>query len=158
MSSPIVEFHSAGWAERMAHDFDNARSLIECTALSFQAARKPALTGHPRLWQALCDAASRNVCVAITIPAATPSHPATAYNNAFAYQANQRGIVVHQIPMPRLLHAKTAIIDCEISWVGSGNFTAAAASHNFEAWIRTTDHQTARDLIAFRRSLTSKGD
>lgn len=153
MNSPIVDFHSAGWADRIAADVDRASMLITLSALSFAIPRKPGLTGQPRLWAALCDAVERRVSVSIYIPAMTPSHPATAHNNSAAYIASRAGMSVIQVPMPRLLHAKTVQIDAEISWIGSGNFTTAAASHNFEAWIRTTDRATAAQLNAFYRDL-----
>lgn len=154
MSDAITRFVSAEWPRHIALDIADAKHTIIASALSCQPPRRIATTGLSPLWLALVSAAARRRRVVLILPASTRTHPATAHNNTTAQTAAAVGITVSLVPMPRLLHAKTVSIDGRISWVGSGNFTAAAASHNHEAWIRTEDEQTAAELLHFHRTLT----
>jgi phosphatidylserine/phosphatidylglycerophosphate/cardiolipin synthase-like enzyme len=50
------------------------------------------------------------------------------------------------------------LIDGRIVWCGSGNFTAAAAHHNHEAYIRSEDVTIAAAIVSFyKKVLSSNG-
>ena len=143
------------WALKIAEDTEQARHTITLTALSCQPPRRLAQTGLSPLWLSLVSAAARGKAVTLILPASSKTHPATAYNNGTALRAAALGIKTKLIPLPRLLHAKTVLIDEAISWIGSGNLTAAAASHNREAWLRSTEEHIAVQLLCFHENLLS---
>lgn len=144
-----TRLHHAGWLETLTVDLDKAAASISITALSIHyPATKTAGPLGP-FWAALAAATSRGIRPALIMPAPSRSHPATAMNGNTAEKAHALGLDAHLIPLPRLLHAKSAVIDSRIAWVGSGNFTAAAACHNREIYMRSTDPAIARHLASY---------
>jgi phosphatidylserine/phosphatidylglycerophosphate/cardiolipin synthase-like enzyme len=144
-----------GWAHQLAADIAQAEHTVTLSALSLQPPRRVTDSGISALWESLVMASARRRRVRLILPASAKTHPATAGNNAAAGWANKYGMHTYLIALPRLLHAKTAMIDERISWVGSGNLTAAAANHNHEAWIRATGPETALALMIFHDNLTN---
>lgn len=134
------------WASLMALDVINAKHEVLMTALSMLPPRATQAGPWPALWRELLAAAARGVKVEICLAAPSRHHPATAQNVASASFAHSHGLHVKLISGPRLLHAKQAIIDTYVVWVGSGNFTAAAAAHNHETYIRVASENLARRL------------
>jgi phosphatidylserine/phosphatidylglycerophosphate/cardiolipin synthase-like enzyme len=124
------------WAMRLRDDIFSAKQRIIISALSCHPPRKN--SDHPLalLWAALEHAARRGVDVHMLLPAPSQAHPATRLNLLAAEKLNQIGVKTTLLPPGRLLHAKTVAIDAAIAWVGSGNWTAAAAAHNYEAYAR----------------------
>lgn len=146
---PPVSLHIARWAADIAADVAASRRKILLTALSCLPPR-PTQTGDLRtLFAALAAAARRGVSVAVTLPAPTRTHPATARNYTAQQWFEANGIPCALLPLPGLLHAKTCQIDESILWVGSGNLTQAAATYNREAWIRTTHPATVAAYLGF---------
>jgi phosphatidylserine/phosphatidylglycerophosphate/cardiolipin synthase-like enzyme len=145
--------HTPLWPSLMARDFIAARGDITLTALSLLPPRTPNGSPFSAWWIALLAAQSRGVSVRIILPAPTPIHPATFRNARVAREIHPSGMRVELIAGARLLHAKTARIDGKIAWVGSGNFTAAAAHHNYEAFLRVEDADIAAQLAGFAASL-----
>lgn len=154
MSAPTVRFIADGWARELAADILRAEYSVTLSALSLQPPRRVTDSGISVLWEALVSASARRCRVSLILPASAKTHPATAGNNAAAGWANKFDMHTYLLPLPRLLHAKTALIDERISWVGSGNLTAAAANHNHEAWTRTDAPETAIALMIFHGNLT----
>ena len=144
--------HTTDWAARLAADCRAAQQHILITTLSFL----PPLSSTPGLWPSLyrawIDAAARGVAVHLITPTPTPIHPATKRNAHAAERAHRDGLHVILLPGARLLHAKTALIDDEIAWIGSGNMTAAAAHHNIEVYVRTEAPQIIDSLHTAWRS------
>lgn len=149
-----LTYHGEDWAQAMADDCKAAKLTLHMTALSCQPPRTKTPGEWPELYQTWLDAVSRGLSVEIWLPTASPSHPATRFNLESARRMIADGINAHIIPVRNLLHAKTCIIDSKISYVGSGNFTAAAAHHNHEAYIRTECPLVATKLIARWKALT----
>lgn len=141
------------WASNLAADIGAAQQSITLTAISYLHPRKLQGTPHAELGAAIFSAAARGKRVEIILPATSTNHPATAQNNSQAAYLAAHNIRVTLTPMPRLLHAKTALIDDAIAWIGSGNFTAAACNHNHELYIRTTDIETTVALHIFHNAL-----
>lgn len=125
------------WAEPLAADIAAAQSSLLVTALSLHPMRKVSASPLGRLWLEIAGAAARGLLINFILPAPSRSHPATAMNGQAADALRAVGARCHFAPPARLLHAKTACIDARITWIGSGNWTAAAASHNHEAYVRT---------------------
>lgn len=124
------------WASAMALDIAMARSSVLITSLSLQTAET--CPGHPlgMLWAAMHEAAQRGAAITFILPQPARSHPATAYNIHAGYALQAAGVRVIYAPTGNLLHAKTVTIDESIVWVGSGNWTKAAAAWNHEAYVR----------------------
>jgi phosphatidylserine/phosphatidylglycerophosphate/cardiolipin synthase-like enzyme len=130
----------------MTHDINSAADAITMTALSLLPPRQIKNDDITRWWLALCDATARNVAVQVILAEPNIAHPATLRNATAADALATIGVQVALIPTTRLLHAKTAVIDNLVAWVGSGNFTAAAAHHNRELYLRVKNEITAIEV------------
>ena len=153
IQSAQLFYHGAGWAGAMAAECAAAQKSIHASALSMHTPTPNAAGDWPELYRAWCAAARRGVRVAIWLPAPTQIHPATKGNITAGRSASASGIEVHYIIGNRLLHAKTAVIDGTSIWVGSGNFTAAAAHFNHEAYLQAKCPHIAKQMIARWESL-----
>jgi phosphatidylserine/phosphatidylglycerophosphate/cardiolipin synthase-like enzyme len=131
-------YYDTNWADAMRLDVCDAKRAIMLTALSLHVPRSFNPQGWPGLWWALCDAVDRDVAVDVYLPAPMEHNPATQGNHTAGRLIEDSGMHIHYIVGNRLLHAKTLCIDGRVLWVGSGNFTAAAAHHNHEAYLRCT--------------------
>lgn len=134
------------WAQPLAADVAHARRSVVISSLSLQP--RKADRAHPisLLWSAMETAANAGARVTFILPKPSGSHPATAFNLAAAADLSALGIRSVFAAAANLLHAKTCIIDSSIVWVGSGNWTAAAAAHNREAYIRCDSPSLAARL------------
>lgn len=135
------------WALALAADIAAASWAVNITTLSFQIPRHPNDTPHGQLIAQILAAPLRGVRVNVSMPAPSKTHAACAFNLLSAKTLADAGCFVWWAPPANLLHAKTAVIDDNIAWVGSGNYTAAAANHNRECYMRAASHQLARDLL-----------
>lgn len=143
----------ASWAQMLALDAEQAKRSATLSALSMLVPSLSASGPWPGLYRSLIAAARRGVRVEILLAAPSKSHPATAQNATMARRAHDSGLIVGLVPGPALLHAKTALFDNSIAWAGSGNFTAAAARHNWEFWFRSTDGDSVDALASFHNTL-----
>ena len=145
-----VTLHAAAWASRLARDIANASDRVTISALSMLHPTPTARGPWPELYNALITARARAIRVEMFLAAPQAPHPATRQNATTAAHAHERGITVHLIPGPRLLHAKCCIIDDAITWIGSGNLTAAACGPNHELYGRIESQaiaQQTRDAL-----------
>jgi len=151
-----VSIHAAAWASRLASDIDAANNRISISALSFLHPTTTARGPWPDLYRALVTARARGLPVEMFLAAPQAAHPATRQNATTAAHAHARDILVHLIPGPRLLHAKCCVIDYSITWIGSGNLTAAACGPNHELYVRIDSQpiaeQTRATLLALLTS------
>jgi phosphatidylserine/phosphatidylglycerophosphate/cardiolipin synthase-like enzyme len=145
------------WASMLAHDVIEARESITITALSFLPPGQKQVGLWPALWREICAASDRGVRVTLVFPAPTRAHPATAANSSAAAAAHAAGMRVHQVRGPRLLHAKQVIIDENLCWVGSGNFTAAACTFNHETYARIKSQSLAARLLGRISAMVERG-
>lgn len=146
--------HLTHWAAAMAADCNAAQSDIALSALSLLPPRTNSPGEWPTLWQALIAAAARGVRVTLYLAKPSPINLATTRNHGTAATANAHGIACRLIPGPHLLHCKSLTIDSRIVWIGSGNFTSAAAHHNHEAYIRAARPDFAAAVLARWKALT----
>ena len=147
-TSAPISLHGSDWAVAMSTDCEAAHHSILITALSMHAPTKNAMGNWPRLWRSWVAASQRGCSVQVILPAPCSAHAATLRNPLAGRALADVGITINYVSGPRLLHAKTCIIDTSIAWVGSGNFTAAAAHHNFEEYIRAESPQIAAELTS----------
>lgn len=56
------------------------------------------------------------------------------------------------------VHAKLFIVDREVAYLGSANFTCASLQHNYESIVRTEDPLAIRELLAEVQKLFSSDD
>lgn len=155
-SPPADGLHTARWAAHIAADISEAADTISISALSFLPPRTTQHGDLKTLCAELIKAVSRGVSVQVIIPAPTSAHAATKRNESAAQWCKSNGIKAYLLPGEHLLHAKTVLIDKNICWVGSGNLTTAAATHNHEAWIRQTGYRIAAQLSEFHGKLKGK--
>lgn len=142
-----LTYHGAGWAKALAAECAQAARTIHISALSMLPPT-PNASGHwPELWTEWCKAVARGIQVDVWLPAPTGIHPATKGNVGAGRRIQEAGMRLHYVTGNQLLHAKTCIIDARSVWIGSGNFTAAAAHHNYEAYLRADCDAIAHALI-----------
>ena len=151
-----VEFVTAGWAGRIAADLKTARESAILTALSILPPRPSQPSDLAAMIAEARAAAARGVAVIVVVPAPTKAHPATGRNASTARDLIADGVTVRLLNPANLLHAKTCTIDGRIAWVGSGNYTHAAATHNHEAWLRTTNPGAAYAIAKWQRALADQ--
>lgn len=142
-----LEYHGAGWAAALRADCDLASRSLHLSALSMLPPGANASGPWPDLWRAWIAAAKRGVDVHLWLPAPMTHNPATRGNFGAGSACTEQGIFIHYATGNRLLHAKSCVVDAHIVWIGSGNFTAAAAHHNHEAYLRADSPKIAAELI-----------
>jgi len=142
-----VSLHAESWPLDMRADLLAARIAIHLSALSLLTPTPPTRGPWRALWSALKHAPARNITTTIYLPVPQPAHPATRQNATSAATCHAHGMKIVWIPAPRLLHAKSCIIDSQIAWLGSGNMTAAACHHNRELYLRVHSHAIAAETI-----------
>jgi len=153
IETSVISYHGQGWAGALARSCAGARRSIYLSALSLHPPTPNAQGEWPELWRAWCAAVQRGVTVDMWLPAPSPVHPATARNSTAGRTASEAGITMHYVTGVKLLHAKSAVIDAAEIWIGSGNFTAAAAHHNHEAYLQAICPRIAHELISRWKSL-----
>lgn len=136
------------WADSMAADISKAESQVIITALSVQPPKKWNKSRWTALYDSWVTAAKRGVLIKIWIPRPHNAYPATLGNMSAANKLSKEGIHCQLVRDSKLLHAKTCIVDEQITYVGSGNFTAAACNHNHEAYLRVDSRLLSLDLLA----------
>lgn len=136
------------WAEPMTIDCAAARNSITISAISLLPPRRSSDTPFWHLWASWVMASRRGAQVTFILPAPSKIHPATLNNLAAAQAAHDQGMHTRFVQQPNLLHAKTAVIDRSIIWIGSGNMTAAAAHHNHEIYTRGIDPTAAAAILS----------
>jgi len=150
----MIQTHSQ-WAQPMTDDINSALHSVTVTALSIHHPRSTKQSPYASLFTALRAAAERGLSVTVLAPAPSKTHPATAQNANTLAALAEIGAITHLIPLPGLLHAKTCVIDNSIVWIGSGNWTAAAAHYNREMYTRLVSARVARKLQGQVLSLAS---
>lgn len=140
----------------MAHDAALAERSITLTALSMLIPGSASRGPWAALFRSLIAAAARGVRTEIVVAAPSRAHPATLQNATMARRAHDLGITVGLVPGPSLLHAKTALFDDIVAWSGSGNLTAAAATHNHEFFFRSVESSAVAALAAFHADLRGR--
>lgn len=142
-----AEYHDTEWLRAMLTDIELAAASIHLTALSFQPQTPERSGAISRLWTALHAARARGVQVYAYLPTPNRNAAATMRNASTASMMRQAGMHCHLVQGGRLLHAKTLVVDALVVHIGSGNFTDAAASQNYEAYLRVISPAIASRLI-----------
>ena len=86
----------------------------------------------------------------LAAPQATAA--ATKGNAGAGKCAVAAGLSICYVRGQHLLHSKALVVDASTAWVGSGNFTLAATSENFESYLRVTDDAISDRLIKHMES------
>jgi phosphatidylserine/phosphatidylglycerophosphate/cardiolipin synthase-like enzyme len=105
------------------------------------------------LWDEWVRAVQRGVQVNLWLAAPQSNAAATKGNSGAGAAAVAAGIKLRYVRGNKLLHSKCAIVDMERVWIGSGNFTSAAACENFETYISVTSPNIALLLCNNMESL-----
>ena len=156
-AADMIELETSGWAAAIAADCTHARSTISVSAISMMPPLRRAEAGFCVLWDAWVEAAQRGVNVTFHLPAPMRAHPATARNVRAAKIAQDAGMHTRFAQSPRLLHAKSVVVDGCSVWIGSGNMTSAAAISNHEFYVHFNSFSVAERIESYLRSITTVG-
>ena len=148
-----LTYHGSGWAAAMAACCAAAQRTIHISALSLLPPTQNAAGHWPELWRAWCAAARRGVAVHIWLPAPMTNAPATRGNFGAGRAITEAGMHVHYVIGNQLLHAKQTVVDEIIIWIGSGNFTSAAAHFNHEAYLSANCPHIGAQIVARLKTL-----
>lgn len=104
---------------------------------------------------ALCDAARRQVDVALLLPSVSDFTPVLNAGRSYYGELLECGVHIHEL-QGALLHAKTAVIDQVWSTVGSSNMDWLSFARNNEVNVVVLGADFARDMEAqFQRDLAA---
>lgn len=107
---------------------------------------------EPALY-ALVDAAMRGVDVKILVPQESDSHLVTAATQSYFEELQEAGAKVFEY-LPRMLHAKTLLVDDLYVQIGSANFDHRSFRLNFEIAVAIFSAAVNAELAhAFERDL-----
>jgi phosphatidylserine/phosphatidylglycerophosphate/cardiolipin synthase-like enzyme len=148
-AAPLTSLHLQEWSRAMLNDIREARHTITIAAHSFLVPIGTARTSWLDTWETLIQKSAAGIYVSIYLPAPLLSHPATLNNVHAATKAHRNQIRCTLLKPPNVLHAKFAIIDNHVTWIGSGNMTSAAHHHNREVWLRCDNTAIAAELQAW---------
>lgn len=137
---------SDGWARGMLTDCASAKKSIAICAMSLMIPYRSNEGQWSRLFASWLAARARGVDVSIMLSAPHDSVQATRANASALGRLANAGIRVHLIKGARLLHSKACVIDAQIAWIGSGNFTLAACESNHELYVRADCAHLAAQL------------
>jgi len=153
--SNMIDLYTSGWALAVAKDCDKAKTKISISAISMFPPLRQSDADFFALWMAWKNAAARNVRVCFFLPTQQPAHPATLRNSHAGKIAWENKMHVRFVPGPRLLHAKSIVIDSASCWIGSGNMTAAAALNNHEFYVNFNNNDCAARIESYLDSIAN---
>jgi len=153
MQPTNIHYHETGWARALALQCNQAQTTISLCAMSLLVPRLNTKSEWAELWQSWCTAVQRGVRVDIWLAAPQQNAAATKGNASAGSALVAAKIGLHFVRGNKLLHAKTAVIDMQHVWIGSGNFTLAAATENHEAYISMHSPAIAQQITQRLRGL-----
>ncbi|MEE4188897.1 MAG: cardiolipin synthase [Roseobacter sp.] len=99
------------------------------------------------LLDALCTAAHRGVRVTLVFPAQNDSWIVAAASRSYYRRLLEAGCSIHEY-YGGLLHAKTFVMDHQVSMIGSSNLDLRSFDLNYENNILFQDHATSQSIRA----------
>lgn len=148
------------WVQIIGSGPDEASSDIHSYYFTaFTSARRrlwittPYFVPDEAILTALVTAAARGVDVRIIVPREGDSRLVTAAASTFVDDVVDRGVPVFEY-QGRMIHAKTMVVDDELSVVGTANLDNRSLRLNFEVIAAIYDRDTTQNLAAlFERDL-----
>jgi len=141
------------WLPALCADIAAAKRAITLTSLRLDTPHGAAPSQISDLWAVLTDRAAAGLQVTVCLPSPAADSAATARNVSTARALHSHGIRCALLPRPGLLHAKSALLDDGLAWLGSANLTFAAARWNLELMLRTTDPPIVAQLASWLRAM-----
>jgi phosphatidylserine/phosphatidylglycerophosphate/cardiolipin synthase-like enzyme len=132
-------------------DLGNAETEIMCALYMFKTDGNTDATG--RLLNAMLAARKRNVAVTIVFDMGDKSELTSKFNQATAKTLKQAGVEVIFDDPDRRMHAKMCIIDQNISFIGSHNYTYSAMQRNAEATVRISSPEIAAEALQYIKGI-----
>lgn len=137
------------YAPALVRDISKAKDTIKCAMYMYKldtydlnSKEKPI----PIISQALMNAAERGVDVSIVMELGEEDEITTKYNKITAKHLEEKGVkVVFDTPEERL-HTKMCIIDNQITYIGSHNYTNSAMLYNSEVSVRVVSNGLSKDV------------
>lgn len=141
------------WAQVLTGAIKNAKQSIDIITFSMTPPRAASANDFTELWDSMVQASARGLVIVIHMPKPTRSHPATLGNLGAAQVAFKSGIETCFLSPVKMVHSKCAIIDRELIFIGSGNWTTAAATRNHETYCSFASKSSAEKMLADWRTL-----
>ena len=138
----------------LLRDISNAKNDIRCALYMFRTDGNTEATGA--VLNALTEAAKRGIDVGIIFDIGNRTDLTTRYNTATAGVLSQAGTNVVLADSERRMHAKMCVIDREISFIGSHNYTHSGLSRNSEVTVRINSPDIAAEAIEYMKDLGLK--
>jgi cardiolipin synthase len=107
----------------------------------------PYFVPNEGILSALTTSAMRGVEVRILVPKRSDSRLVTAAARSYFEDLARRGVMIHEY-RPRMLHAKTMVVDDDVSIVGTANMDNRSFRLNFEIAAVIYDRELADSLSA----------
>jgi cardiolipin synthase len=99
------------------------------------------------LVSALVSAALRGIDVRLLVPAKGDNRLVDFAARSYFPELLRAGVKIHEY-LPRILHAKTAVIDDDLSIIGTANLDNRSFRLNFEVVVAIYGAETAKTLVA----------
>lgn len=129
VNAPRPPHHRALY-EALTGQVRNAQGSLRLTT--------PYFVPDHRFMRELIDAHRRGVTVTLMVPAVSDHPPMDVLSRAFSLRMSRAGITVRYF-RPRMLHAKTAIIDDTLAFAGSLNLDRLSFRINVESAVVSRD-------------------
>lgn len=143
------------YATRFVSDVAHAKKSITCAMYIFKLdgyIRNDLQEPIPLIGAALIDAAKRKVEVSIIFDMPNDSK-SNKYNKDTAKYLEKNGIKVYFDKPEQMLHTKMCVIDDDIVYIGSHNFTYSAMKRNSEVSARIISEGLANDAKEYLHTL-----
>ena len=147
---PIPFLYDPGGRKKTTDGTDEAMLDLVNSAQRSIVLETPYFVASRKLRQALLRAARRGVDIQVLTNSWTSTNSKLSYG---AYSNQKRILLRHGIKLwefrgPCVLHAKSMVVDCCISVVGSYNFDPRSEKHNTEVAVLVNDCCFAQELRA----------
>ncbi|MGE4317472.1 MAG: phospholipase D-like domain-containing protein [Deferribacterales bacterium] len=138
--------------QSLVHDIANAKESVYMAIYMFKTSDRN-YTDTEMIKQALIKAAQNGVKIYVVMDDAGKSDITTAANKDTGEELKKAGIKVVYDDKKVRLHAKTTVIDHNITYIGSHNYTVSAINYNREVTVRIVSGGVAEDTISFITSV-----
>ncbi|WP_169304166.1 phospholipase D-like domain-containing protein [Deferribacteres bacterium DY0037] len=136
----------------LAKDIANAQNSIYAAMYMFKSYDNIS-RGAGLLKKSITDAADRGVSIYVALEASDGGDFVDTENKKTGTEFSKHGIkVVYDKPDNRM-HTKCLVVDGEITYIGSHNYTNSALKYNRELTARIVSPETAKDAIRHIKSI-----
>ncbi len=133
-------------------DFDESSMEIKCALYMFKTDGNPS-DPTMQLLNAMLKALERGVRVGIIFDLGDDSDISTQYNTYTGKTLTNAGATVVFDDPARRLHSKMCVVDRNVSFIGSHNYTFSAMKKNAETTVRVRSPEIAAESLEYLSKL-----